>query len=105
MLPGFYARLTGAWFTFQQMVSSDPDPKSCSIQQQNSGIIMTPLNGGCADEKVTIHRGTDLEMCSGLCGFFCFCLTGGRDILAAEINFSTVLEGYFLRSRSKRIPV
>lgn len=34
----------------------DPDPKSCSIQKQNSGMINTPLNGGCADEKVTIHR-------------------------------------------------
>ncbi len=33
----------------------DPDPKSCSIQKQNSGMIKTPLNGGGADEKVTIH--------------------------------------------------
>lgn len=35
---------------------SDPDPKSCSIQKQNSGMINTPLNGGGADEKITIHR-------------------------------------------------
>lgn len=40
-------------------VNNDPDPKSCSIQKQNSGMIMTPLNGGCADEKVTIHRRAD----------------------------------------------
>ncbi|WP_235784865.1 plasmid pRiA4b ORF-3 family protein [Serratia fonticola] len=37
----------------------DPTPKSCSIQKQNSGMINTPLSGGCADEKVTIHRRTD----------------------------------------------
>ncbi|AXW85740.1 hypothetical protein CKQ53_01250 [Lonsdalea britannica] len=33
----------------------DPDPKPCSIQKQNSGLINTPLNGGGADEKITIH--------------------------------------------------
>jgi hypothetical protein len=44
----------------------DPTPKSCSIQKQNSGMIMTPLNGGCADEKVTIHRRAD-----------CFCPEAG----------------------------
>jgi len=27
---------------------SDPDPKSCAIQKQNSGMIHTPLNGGGA---------------------------------------------------------
>lgn len=37
----------------------DPDPKSCSIQKQNSAMIFTPLNGGGADEKVTIHRRAD----------------------------------------------
>lgn len=37
----------------------DPDPKSCSIQKQNSGMMMTPLSGGCADEKVMIHRRAD----------------------------------------------
>ncbi|TPG63120.1 hypothetical protein EAH77_05920 [Ewingella americana] len=46
--------------------STDPDPKSCSIQKQNSGMIMTPLNGGCTDEKVTIHRRAD-----------CFCPEAG----------------------------
>ena len=35
----------------------DPTPKSCSIQKQNSGMIHTPLNGGGANEKVTIHSG------------------------------------------------
>ncbi|PXK65374.1 hypothetical protein DMS07_28090, partial [Klebsiella variicola] len=45
---------------------SDPDPKSCSIQKQNSGMIMTPLNGGGADEKITIHRRAD-----------CFCPQAG----------------------------
>lgn len=44
----------------------DPDPKSCSIQKQNSGMINTPLNGGGADEKVTIHRRAD-----------CFCPEAG----------------------------
>ena len=29
----------------------DPDPKSCSIQKQNSGMMNTSLSGGCADEK------------------------------------------------------
>lgn len=38
---------------------SDPNPKSCSIQKQNSGMINTPLNGGGDDEKVTIHRRAD----------------------------------------------
>ncbi|MCL6334947.1 hypothetical protein EXT66_15595 [Pectobacterium carotovorum subsp. carotovorum] len=38
---------------------SDPAPKSCPIQKQNSGMINTPLNGGGADEKVTIHRRAD----------------------------------------------
>ncbi|BEI21373.1 hypothetical protein STH22820_32730 [Edwardsiella ictaluri] len=38
---------------------SDPTPKSCAIQKQNSGMINTPLNGGGADEKVTIHRRAD----------------------------------------------
>ncbi|MGQ5975010.1 hypothetical protein ACUNG3_13575, partial [Serratia sp. IR-2025] len=37
----------------------DPDPKSCSIQKQNSGMMNTSLSGGCADEKVTIHRRAD----------------------------------------------
>jgi len=32
-----------------------PAPKSCFIQKQNSGMIMAPLSGGCADENVTIH--------------------------------------------------
>ena len=41
------------------LIPFDPTPKSCSIQKQNSGMIMTPLNGGCADEKVTIHRRAD----------------------------------------------
>ena len=45
---------------------NDPDPKSCSIQKQNSGMINTPLNGGGADEKVTIHRRAD-----------CFCPEAG----------------------------
>ncbi|EDS2252302.1 hypothetical protein GUD77_001734 [Salmonella enterica] len=40
-------------------MGSDPDPKSCSIQKQNSGMIFTPLSGGCADEKVTIYRRAD----------------------------------------------
>ena len=44
----------------------DLTPKSCSIQEQNSGMIMTHLNGGCADEKVTIHRRAD-----------CFCPEAG----------------------------
>ncbi|AXU93966.1 hypothetical protein CI789_01175 [Erwinia persicina] len=44
----------------------DPDQKSCSIQKQNSGMIYTPLNGGCADENVTIHRRAD-----------CFCPEAG----------------------------
>lgn len=35
---------------------NDPDPKSSAIQKQNSGMIYTPLNGGGADEKITIHR-------------------------------------------------
>ncbi|MCL6376139.1 hypothetical protein EXT57_01975 [Pectobacterium brasiliense] len=30
----------------------DPDPRSCSIQKQNSGMITTPINGGGADEKL-----------------------------------------------------
>jgi putative transposase len=29
----------------------DPDPKSCSIQKQNSGMIFTFPSGGYADEK------------------------------------------------------
>ena len=36
----------------QWVQSIDPTPKSCSIQKQNSGMINTPLSGGCADEKV-----------------------------------------------------
>ncbi|OVZ81706.1 hypothetical protein CBW57_21045 [Yersinia intermedia] len=47
--------------------SGDPDPKSCSIKKQNSGMINTPLNGGGADEKVTIHRRAD-----------CLCSQAGR---------------------------
>ncbi len=38
-----------------QESEDDPDPKSCSIQKQNSGMMNTPLNGGGGDEKVTIH--------------------------------------------------
>ncbi|WP_416045153.1 LD-carboxypeptidase [Edwardsiella ictaluri] len=34
---------------------SDPAPKSCAIQKQNSGMRNTPLGGGGTDEKVTIH--------------------------------------------------
>ena len=45
----------------------DPDPKSRSIQKQNSGMINTPQNGGGADEKVTIHRRAD-----------CLCPEAGR---------------------------
>ena len=32
---------------------TDPDPKSCAIQKQNSGMINTHLNGGGADQKIT----------------------------------------------------
>ncbi|WP_411704858.1 hypothetical protein, partial [Edaphovirga cremea] len=41
------------------LVPTDPTPKSCSIQKQNSGMINTPLDRGGADEKVTIHRRAD----------------------------------------------
>lgn len=44
------------------LVQLDPDPKSCAIQKQNSGMIVTPLSGGCADEKVTIHRRDRLSL-------------------------------------------
>ena len=44
---------------FMGMSSCDPDPKSCSIQKQNFGMINTPLKRGGADEKVTIHRRAD----------------------------------------------
>ena len=47
-------------------VESDPTPKSCSIQKQNSGMINTPLNGGGADEKATIHRRADC-LCPEAC--------------------------------------
>ncbi|WP_145592422.1 PD-(D/E)XK motif protein, partial [Yersinia bercovieri] len=49
-------RITGLRFNSNL---TDPTPKSCSIQKQNSGMINTPLSGGCADEKVTIYRRTD----------------------------------------------
>ena len=30
-------------------ITTDPDPKSCAIQKQNSGMINTHLNGGGAE--------------------------------------------------------
>ena len=63
-------RLLAYWASLARVfvgpIPTDPDPKSCSIQKQNSGMINTPLNGGGADEKVTIHRRAD-----------CFCPEAG----------------------------
>ena len=43
----------------------DPAPTSGSIQKQNSGMINTPLSGGGANEKVTIHRRADCPLPAG----------------------------------------
>lgn len=34
----------------------EPDSKTYSIQKPKSGMILTALNDGCADKKVTIYR-------------------------------------------------
>lgn len=52
-------RLFPSWGTIISEELAFPDPKSCSIQKQNSGMIFTSPDGGCADEKVTIHRRAD----------------------------------------------
>lgn len=65
---GFEIRdFTGFRFLFTGLDMSDPDPKSCSVQKQNSGMINSPLSGGGADEKVTIYRRAD-----------CLCPEAGR---------------------------
>ncbi|HAF1690103.1 TPA: hypothetical protein G9B13_000960 [Salmonella enterica] len=66
---------------------TDPDLKSCSIQKQNSGMINTPLSGGCADEKVTIHRRAD-----------CLCPEAGgvRDVRARRLPQAGYLRCHFL---------
>jgi len=37
----------GVSFPMFEKVEGDPDPKSCSIQKQNSCMINTPLSGSC----------------------------------------------------------
>jgi hypothetical protein len=41
------------------LILFDPSLKTCSIQKQTCGMINTPLNEGCAGEKVTIGRRED----------------------------------------------
>lgn len=39
----------------QLKIRPDPDQKSDPIQKRESGVILTSLSGGFADEKVTIY--------------------------------------------------